>query len=183
MRKFTLNLVVVLVVLLSLGALVSAAAPGYPILVTSAGQSPDDLILKVMLDRQLDQEVERDPLAEKEGLEGMNTVVLAVGVSNKGLGAAGLNLDQEKARISSLLQAAKELDCYVILVHVGGQSRRGTGSDEVARLVAAGADYMIVVVEGNQDQFFDQLGEEHGIPLKVVESRNDVATAVGELLQ
>lgn len=168
--------------LLSFGVLASAASPDHPILVTSAGQSSDDMILKVMLDRYFGKTVERNPLAEAGNLDGINTLVLAVGVSNKGLGSAGINIDQEKARIVSLVDAAKANDIYVILVHIGGPTRRGAGSDEVARILAERADQMIVVTESNQDKFFDQLSSTYGVDLQIVASRNDAAGAIGGLI-
>lgn len=181
--KRLITLAVLLFTVLSLGGLAGAAAPGHPVLVTSAGQSADDMILKVMLDRQLDQTVERDPLARPENLKGMKTLVLTLGVSNKGLGSAGIDLVGEKARLVSILDAAKEQGIYVILVHLGGPSRRGVSSDEVAQLAAPYVQSMIVIEDSNQDKFFDQLAEKYELSAVVVPSRNDVAAAIAKLFE
>ncbi|NMA62340.1 MAG: hypothetical protein GX956_10695 [Firmicutes bacterium] len=183
MKKTILSLSLLLLTVSSFGMIASAATPSQPIFVTSAGQSADDMILKVMLDRQLGTTVERNPLAQVADLEGVNTLALVVGVSNKGLGSAGINLDQEKARIKSLLEEAKKNDSYVILVHIGGPARRGASSDEVAKIVAPYAHSIIVGAESNQDKFFDNLAKENNVTLTVVESRNDAATTIVDLIK
>ncbi len=182
-RNSSVVLAVILLALLAVGALVGASGPSQPILVTSAGQSPDDLIVKVMIDKLLAEPVERNALAGPEDLEGMQTLILAVGVSNKGLGAAGIDLDQEVARITSLLEAAREQECFIILLHIGGQARRGVGSDLVADLVAQFANSMIVVAAGNQDQFFNQLGEKYEASVLEVEARTDAANALAHMFE
>lgn len=185
MRKFLnksiLSFAVIALTLLSFGMLVSAAAPEQPILVTSAGQSADDMILRVMLGRLFGEEVDRNPLATPADLEGKKSLALVVGVSNKGLGSAGINLDQELERIETLLEAAKENDVYVFLVHIGGPSRRGAGSDQVATLVSSYAHHIIVTAESNQDGFFDGLAEKSNAEVLVVPTRNDAAAVMVEL--
>lgn len=181
--KRSLGLVFILVAVLCFGSLVGAAAPAHPILVTSAGQSADDMILKVMLDRQLEEPVERNPLAQVEDLANIKTLILTVGVSNKGLGSAGINFEQEVARIESLLEEAKSNDIYVILVHVGGPSRRGASSDEVAKIVVPHAQSIIIIADSNQDGFFDGLASASDKELTIVDGRTDVADVITELIK
>lgn len=183
MKKNILLLSLTLLIVSSFGLVASAATPSQPILVTSAGQSADDMILKVMLDRQLGTTVDRNPLAQVADLKGKNTLALVVGVSNKGLGSAGINFEQETARITSLMEEAKKNDTYVILVHIGGPARRGASSDQVAKLVAPYAHSIIVGTESNQDKFFDNLAKENNVALTVVAARNDAATAIADLVK
>ena len=161
----------------------SAAAgpqPGLPAVITSAGQSPDGLVIKVLLtDKQRGPLADYKALAKPEDIAGAKTLIVAVGVSSKGLGSAGVNVDQEIARVKSLLETAKKNGMYVILVHMGGTARRGAKSDEIAQLVAGYAHKIIVLAAGNDDGFFDKLGQQHNIPVSVVQDR----TAAGaELL-
>ncbi len=183
MNKNMLSLTVIAIALLSLSILASAATPQHPMLITSAGQSADDMILRVMLGRLFGEEVERNPLAKPEDLEGKKALALVVGVSNKGLGSAGINLDQEIARIQTLLEAAKENDVYVFLVHIGGPSRRGAGSDQVAEMVSAYADHIVVTAESNQDNYFTELASNNGAELLAVASRNDAAAVIADLFK
>lgn len=183
MKKHIIFLSLILLTVASFGFAANAATPSQPVFVTSAGQSADDMILKVMLDRQLGTTVARDPMAKAADLEGIKTLALVVGVSNKGLGSAGINFEQETARIQSLLDEAQKNDIYVILVHIGGPARRGASSDEVAKLVAPYAHSIIVGTESNQDKFFDNLAKEHNVDLNVVPARNDAAVAISELVK
>ena len=161
----------------------SAAAgpePGLPAVITSAGQSPDGLVVKVLLtDKQRGPLADYKALAKPEDIAGAKTLIVAVGVSSKGLGSAGVNVEQEIARVRSLLETAKKNGMYVVLVHMGGTARRGAKSDEIAQLVAGYAHKIIVLAAGNDDGFFDKLGQQHNIPVSVVKDR----TAAGvELL-
>jgi len=92
--KGLLSVVLTLVLLASVAA--GAVAQGTevvirtPILVTSAGQSPDVLMVRVLLNR-IGVENITDELAEPAQLEGVQTVIFALGGSQKGLGAAGID--------------------------------------------------------------------------------------------
>lgn len=187
MRRFASRKMVswtlIAIALLSFSVLANAATPQHPMLITSAGQSADDMILRVMLGRLFGEEVDRNPMAKPEDLEGKNSLALVVGVSNKGLGSAGINLDQEIARLQTLLEAAKENDTYVFLVHIGGPSRRGAGSDQVAELVSAYAHHIVVTAESNQDNYFTELAAKNGAELVAVESRNDAAEVIADLFK
>ena len=69
------------------------AAPksGKPALITSAGQSTDGLILRTILtDKKTGDTVPFEKLAKPEDLEGIRTLIVSVGLSTKGLGAAGV---------------------------------------------------------------------------------------------
>jgi len=68
-----------------------------PVLLTSAGQSADFQIIKVLLDR-LRVPSTAKPLAKPDDLKDARTLLVAVGGSVKGLGAAGVDADQELAR-------------------------------------------------------------------------------------
>lgn len=70
-----------------------------PLLITSAGQSTDVQIAGVLAKRAgLDATLSK--AATEEELGNIRTLVLVIGVSMKGLGVAGLDLDQETSRIS-----------------------------------------------------------------------------------
>jgi len=178
MRKNTIvsMLAVLAVALLAIGMTVGAAKPVKPALITSAGQSTDGLILKTVLtDRSTGESIPFEKLATPENLEGVKTLIVSVGLSTKGLGAAGVNADQEKARVKSLLDAAKKNDVFVALVHIGGTARRGAGSDELANMVAEYAHQIFVVKASNDDGFFTRMAQAKNIPLVEVADR----TALG----
>lgn len=170
--------------LLAMACTASAAPkPGSPALITSAGQSTDGLILKTILtNRATGETVPFEKLAKPEHLSGVRTLIVSVGLSTKGLGTAGINADQEKTRIQSLLDAAKKNDVYVILVHMGGASRRGAGSDELARIVGEYAHHIMVVKTSNDDGFFTRMAQEKRIPLAEVADRTALGPIITDLL-
>ena len=98
--------------LLLAGIVAAAPAPGKPALITSAGQSTDGLILRTILTDRATGESVPSKLATPENLQGVRTLIVAVGLSSKGLGAAGVNQDQERERVANLLDAAKANDVH-----------------------------------------------------------------------
>ena len=150
-----------------------AAFAEQPILLTSAGQSADADMLKVLVDKG-GLEYEMDGVATADALEGKKTLLVAIGGSSKGLGAAGINADDEIARVDALIDAAKEQGISVIAAHIGGEARRGDLSDKFVAPVVEKADYVIVVEDGNKDGLFDDLASKAGIPIAKVATMAEV---------
>ncbi|WP_231699369.1 DUF6305 family protein [Limnochorda pilosa] len=146
-----------------------AAGASRPAIITSAGQSSDAVMVNVLANTQLKLGLEYDPLVGADELAGYNTLVVVVGSSAKGLGAAGIDEAQELARVQAIMEQADASDMFVLLMHVGGTARRGPASNQLIEAVAAHADAMIVVKAGNDDGLFTELARQHGIPLTEVE--------------
>src|SRR4030042_2091354 len=76
-----------------------------PLLITSAGQNAEVQIAAVLAKRAgLNYTLSKQATAAD--LESMKTLVLVLGTSLKGLGAAGLDVDTERERVSALLAFA-----------------------------------------------------------------------------
>lgn len=153
-----------------------------PILVTSAGQSPDVLMVRVLLNR-IGVDSITDELAEPAQLEGVQTVIVALGGSQKGLGAAGIDVEEELARIERVLSAAEAKGLTIIGVHIGGEGRRGPLSERFIVAAAPRTHYLIVTEEGNRDGYFDRLAQERGIGLTVVPNTLDVGPVIQSMLE
>lgn len=124
-----------------------------PALITSVGQSADGQMVKALAERN-GLKYSYDPIAKQEDVAKNKTLILVVGGSSKGLGAAGINAAQEEQRAKALIAKAREANVKVIVAHVGGESRRGEMTDRFIGLTAAQADYMIVVADGDKDKIF-----------------------------
>jgi hypothetical protein len=135
-----------------------------PLLVTSSGQALDAFTIKTLLERA-GIEHDYDPLAEAAALADYNSVVIAVGASVKGFGAAGITAETELARTREMLDVIEAEDITLIGVHIGGSDRRDGLSMQFVELVAPAADYLIVWQDGNQDGYFTDLAEAEGMPL------------------
>lgn len=152
---------------------VSSAAAS-ELLLTSVGQSPDATMIRVVL-RKMKINAENQPLLRPDGLGGEKVLVAVVGGSSKGLGAAGIDKDQEIERVKGLFQAAKQKGMKLLVMHIGGEGRRGTLSDAFIEAAAPHADRLIVVDGGNNDKIFDRLVE--GKNVKILYAPNVNGTA------
>jgi hypothetical protein len=147
--------------------LCAAAAHGYnlkaplaakPALLTSAGQSADVEMVKVLLDRsKITYHANPKIKAEELAGSGAKSLVIAIGGSSKGLGAAGLSAEVELKRSKALLAEARKLGLKIVGLHVGGESRRGDLSDKFIEAAVPLCDYVIVVADGNKDGLFTKL--------------------------
>ncbi len=129
-----------------------------PALLTSVGQSADVEMVKVLMTRaKLQFTLDGQIKADKLKASGVKTLVLAIGGSSKGLGAAGISAEAEIDRAKAVIAEAKKLGMKIIGLHVGGEARRGELSDKFIVASVASCDYVIVVSEGNKDGLFDKL--------------------------
>lgn len=144
-----------------------------PTLLTSVGQSADVEMIKALMNKA-GLEYEIDPLLKADDLGDEKTLILAVGGSSKGLGAAGINADDEIKRTQELVKAAKEKDMSIIAMHIGGDNRRGELSDKFIDPAIEFSDYIIVVESGNKDNYFTDFASTNNIPLEQVSSIADV---------
>lgn len=149
-----------------------AITPGscqLPVVLTSVGQSADvDIVAthckKIKLDVYQNNTIQASELSEK-----YRAIILAVGGSNKGLGAAGIDADQELARTDALIAKAKELGITIIAMHVGGADRRGTLSDSFIKPAFAAADIAIIVESGDSDNLMHDILAGNNTPTAYVE--------------
>ncbi|MBP1767612.1 MAG: hypothetical protein H6P98_1727 [Candidatus Aminicenantes bacterium] len=143
-----------------------------PMLITSAGQNAEVQIAAVLAKRAgLNYTLSKQATAAD--LQNMKTLVLVLGTSLKGLGAAGLDLDKERERVMSLVTAAQKNQLPVVCLHLGGESRRGQQTDDLITETLPLAKMLIVVKSGNGDGFFTKICQSKGIPLIEVEKTAD----------
>lgn len=162
---------IILVLFFNLKAQNAAQAPFLakdPVLITSAGQSADILMVKILA-KKTGLNFTINKTAAPENLAGIKSVIVVCGGSTKGLGAAKIDKKQEYERVEKLIKAAKKKNIPVIAVHVGGKSRRGALSDYFNKLVAENASHIIVVKNGNQDKFFSNIAKEKKITIDISE--------------
>jgi hypothetical protein len=153
-----------------------------PVLLSSAGQSAD-VKLAAILFKKRGIEAKTINMAKVEDLNGIKTLVMVPGFSSKGLGAAGISAEDEMQRVKNLIAAAKEKKIPVVLLHIGGKARRKGQSDNFIKAVSEIAKYMIVVKQGNEDNFFTDLSNSLKIPLILVEKIPDAEKPIGEIFK
>lgn len=148
------------------------------ILITSVGQSADARMIKVVAGK-LQLACDFEQLAKPDIIKNYKILVIVVGGSSKGLGAAGIDKEQELVRAQELIKEAKVRSIKILVMHVGGEARRGALSDAFLNEVVPYADHLIVVENGNKDGYFTQISKEKEISLEIVSK----ILATGELMK
>ncbi len=179
LRSYVPSLAALIVALTSFASAAEApirAEP--PVLVTSSGQALDAFTVKTLLERSNVPHV-YDPLATADAVADVGTVVIAVGASVKGFGAAGITAETELARTRAILDAVAAAERTLIVVHIGGSDRRDGLSMQFVELVGPAADYLVVWREGNADGFFTELAAANDVPMTEL----GLPIEVGDVLQ
>jgi len=153
-----------------------------PALITSIGQSAGAAQARVVAIKA-GVEAMYVQRATLEDLEGKGTLIVVLGASSKGLGAAGVDIDGEVAWATELFDKARELGIGIIAMHIEGGSRRGPSSDLVITTFAPLADFLIVkgampdvewtadeAANGNEDGLFTTLAAENEIPIAYIDT-------------
>lgn len=153
--------------------------PGF---ITSAGQTSDAAIVKVLANTRLKLGFGYEISAKPQALAGSKTLVLVLGASNKGLGAAGMSLDQEMARVKAVIAQAQKDGMKIISMHTGGTARRGEASNKIIELCAPASSIVIVVQGGNADGLFTDLCAKAGVPLVQVPSIAEAGNVLKSLM-
>ena len=154
--------------------------PGF---ITSAGQNSDAAILKVLLNTKMKMGFGYDIAVAPEALAQVKTLIVVLGASNKGLGAAGLNLDQEMERVKAIVSSAKSRGIKIVSMHTGGAGRRGESSNAIISLCVPYSSIVVVTSDGNQDGFFTGLCAGKNIPLVQVKTITEAGGVVKELMK
>jgi len=140
-----------------------------PAVLTSVGQSADIEMVRVLLTRSGVQ-FRMNSLVYADGLAATDrTLILVVGGSSKGLGAAGISADDEMRRAQDLVSQARSMGMQIISVHIGGDARRGPLSDRFINFAVPVSDYVIAVSAGNTDGLFTNLANQARIPFSSVD--------------
>lgn len=164
------------------------AAEAKPILLTSIGQSAEASMIKQLCTRakipyELNALAKAEELAGADKQPKYSALVAVVGGSAKGLGAAGINKEQELERSVALLEKARSLRMNIIVMHVGGVERRGELSDAFIRAALPYASQVILVEAGDQDGLFEQVLKGKNVPIskvtRIADTLEPLRTALG----
>jgi hypothetical protein len=185
-----------------------------PVLTTSAGQSNDATTINIVLEEagigfdycdvpDVDMMKAGVGLADKESGPGFHAevytdlakfpkgtpycaIIFAIGASLKGMGASGLTIETEEARLKRVLDYCKQNKVFIVAVHVGGTALRGApGSDNERMIdaVAPFADYIIVTKESNKDARFTKIAQSRKTPLTEVDYALDLVPILTQVFQ
>jgi len=172
-----------------------------PVLITSCGQSPGATMLKVIF---IKMKLQHEPkayainmLASSEDLKKaqeagtpFKSLIIVMGASLKGMGAAGISMDDELARTKKLIAEARNQGIKIIGAHIEGMKRRAQGAavgdntDELSiDAVAPNSELLIINKDGNADKRFTIIAEEKNIPMIQVEKNLDLMQKLKDIFQ
>jgi hypothetical protein len=153
-----------------------------PVLLTSCGQSPGPERIKFFLKRlEMDYEFVEQASAQHLQSGSYKSIIIVTGASLKGMGAAGVSIQDELERTAELIAAAQQQGVTIIGAHVEGMARRAQGatagdnSDELSiDAVIPNSDLIVVRQDGNADRRFSIISENAGIPLILFEKNMEL---------
>jgi hypothetical protein len=165
-----------------------------PVLITSCGQSNGPTTIKVVMQR-LKMAFDIDPLATPETLQAKakagtpyKTLIITMGASLKGMGAAGIEIDDELARAAALIAEARKQGIRIIGAHIEGMKRRSQGAaagdttdEQTIDAVAPNSNILLVYKEGNTDGRFTTIAQSKKIPLIEFEKTVDLIPTLEKL--
>lgn len=141
-----------------------------PALLTSVGQSADVNVVETLM-KKAEIECDLNATVTEDGLDGYKTLILAIGGSSKGLGAAGIDENQELDRVKKVIAKAQENGMTIVALHIGGSARRGTLSDKFIPDPLAAADAAIIVSEGDGDGLMKGILDSNGVAAAFVDNQ------------
>ncbi len=187
--------------LAALCLLAAASSPGaekagLPVLLASCGQSPGPVKIEVFLKRlkldhtYLPRATANDIIEKKKGGTPYKSVIIVTGASLKGMGAAGVSINDEIDRTKALINEAKKQGIKVIGAHIEGMARRAQGaaagdnSDELSiDAVCPQSALLLIRKDGDEDGRFTKISKSKNIPMisfdKNMELENLLKTLFG----
>ncbi len=167
-----------------------------PVLITSCGQSPGPIKMKIFMKRlKFDYEYNlqataEDLIAKKKAGKPFKSLIIVTGASLKGMGAAGISIDDELKRIKKLMAEAKKEGIMIIGSHIEGMARRSQGaaagdnSDELSiDVVCPQSDLLIVRKDGDEDGRFTTISKVKKIPVILFEKNMELGNVLKKLYQ
>lgn len=188
--SFVLMMCVLMTIPMFAFAAVSGDEPltiGTPFMITNAGQGPGGKMGRLLVSRAGTLTEDEDfyyvdvPYAADVDARDYSAIVIVIGSTDKGLGATGITIDQEIARVDEVVARANEKGIPVIAVMLEKDKRSDVKTNANERCIDAvcpHASWMIVTADVNTDGRYDAFKAENGTPLTILDSSMDFISLV-----
>ena len=194
MKKTSYSILFILIITGLFLADIQAQTAEEPAVLTSCGQSPGPVRLKIFMTRLgIDYDYNLmvtagDLKEKKESGKPYKTLIIVTGASLKGMGAAGVSVDDELERTAELIAEAKKQGITIIGAHIEGMARRSAGaaagdnSDELSiDAVCPNSSFMLVKKEGDSDGRFSNISKGKNIPLVMFELNSEISPVLKKI--
>lgn len=188
--SFVLMMCVLMTIPMFAFAAVSGDEPltiGTPFMITNAGQGPGGKMGRLLVSRAGTLTEDEDfyyvdvPYAADVDARDYSAIVIVIGSTDKGLGATGITIDQEIARVDEVVARANEKGVPVIAVMLEKDKRSDVKTNSNERCIDAvcpHASWIIVTADVNTDGRYDAFKAENGTPLTILDSSMDFISLV-----
>ncbi|MCF0237201.1 MAG: hypothetical protein HUK24_01270 [Sphaerochaetaceae bacterium] len=194
MKKTLIIALVLLVSVTSIFAGISGAplkTYGLPLLITNAGQGPGGKSARLLATRANTIVLDEDFFYKSEPQEADLTdrpyscLMVVIGSTDKGLGASGITIDDEIARLEKMVGWAKKYNIPMVGVLLE-KDKRASGiptnaNERCIDTIMPYCEWMIVVKDGNKDKRFDQISAQYNIPLTIIDSSLDFTNLIKQV--
>jgi hypothetical protein len=116
------------------------------------------------------------------------SIIIVMGASLKGMGAAGISIDDELDRTADLIQASRSQGITIIGAHIEGMKRRAQGAapgdntDELSiDAVAPNSDLLIINQDGDSDGRFTNIAQQKDLPMLTVTKNLELLDVVKKI--
>lgn len=194
MKRVVVGLLVMAFVVSMLSTAVFAAVGGAkpmkgfePLLITNAGQGPGGKMGRLLVGQSkavTKFDYNAEPWEKDLRAKPYKTLMVIVGSSAKGLGASGITIDQEIARLNKMIAEAKKLKMQIVVCQIEGKARRGnpgSADEQSIDAVAPYADFLVVKKDANEDGRFTKISQKTKAPLTIIDDTVDFIQVVQQM--
>lgn len=163
-----------------------------PMLITNAGQGPGGKMARLLTTQTKTFKLNTDFFyvsePQKEDLEARpySSLFVVIGSTDKGLGASGITIDQEIARLEKMVGWAKELNIPMVGVLLEKDKRQPgiptNANERCIDTIAPYCQWLIVVKDGNKDGRFTEISKKYNIPLTILDTQLDYTNLMKQVL-
>ncbi len=156
-----------------------------PFLLTSGGQGAGSKMLRLLINQSkkftlgTDFNLEDETPARYSLIDSgkYKTLVIVMSVTEKGLGASGITIEDEISYLKEVVKKAKAQNMPIVAVSMERDARSKistNGNERVIDTVCPNADWIITIAANNTDGRFTDLGKKHNIPVTVIDAPLDL---------
>lgn len=207
MKKRVLVMLIVAVMLVIVPSVAFAAITGAelkqyptPFLITSGGQGAGSKMFRLLITSNKavkltysetgDFYLEDETPARYDYIDSgrYKALVVVMSVTEKGLGASGITIEDEIKFLKEVVKKAKEQNMPIIAVSLEKDARSKiatNGNERVIATICPEADWIITIKENNDKTYgmgsFDEIGAKYGIPVTIIDKPLDLVTALPKI--